>query len=161
MSTDSSTPVIVSLRPATGGDEPFLRQLYRSTLKQQMAAAGLPEAQIAGILDLQFKIQDLQYRQKYTDAAFDIVLSGEEPIGRLYVDRRERETKVIEISLLPDWRNKGIGSSLLQGILNERKKVQLCVEVANPALRLYFRLGFREEERSGIHLWLIWEPSRV
>ena len=125
-----------------------------------MAAAGLPEAQIAGILNQQFEIQDLQYRQQYSNAAFYIALSGEEPVGRLYIERRELKTEVIEISLLPDWRNRGIGSFLLKGIMSEGKTVRLCVEAANPALRLYSRLGFREYEKSDLHVRLVWEPDR-
>ena len=52
----------------------------------------------------------------------------------------------ISIALLPDYRGMGIGSELinrlLQKISNEYDAVSLSVSAANPAKRLYERLGF-------------------
>lgn len=52
----------------------------------------------------------------------------------------------ISIAVLPDYRGKGIGSELmdrlLQKISNDYEAVSLSVSADNPAKRLYERLGF-------------------
>lgn len=54
----------------------------------------------------------------------------------------------LAISLLPEWRGKGIGTRLLDSILVALRgrgyaRVSLSVQKANRALRLYERAGFR------------------
>ncbi len=60
----------------------------------------------------------------------------------------DQNTPSLAISLLPSWRGMGIGTSLLKGMLSLLKKrgyvhVSLSVQKANPAQKLYKRLGFR------------------
>jgi ribosomal protein S18 acetylase RimI-like enzyme len=44
--------------------------------------------------------------------------------------------------LLPDYRNKGIGSLLVAQLLEGVDAASLSCDPANPARRLYIRLGF-------------------
>ena len=57
-----------------------------------------------------------------------------------------RQIPEISIALLPDYRGMGIGSELINRLLqkfsNEYEAVSLSVSAANPAKRLYERLGF-------------------
>ena len=57
---------------------------------------------------------------------------------------------LIEISLLPEQRGKGVGAQLIEGVIAEAtsagKRVSLTVEQQNPAIRLYQRLGFTTVE---------------
>ena len=82
---------------------------------------------------------------------------------RIYVDRTEDEIRVIDISLLPEFRNQGIGSALLQGVLGEaaesNRAVHLSVVEGNPARRLYQRLGFVQIGESGFYHSLEWRPQ--
>ena len=57
------------------------------------------------------------------------------------------ETPSLAISVLPPWRGQGIGTRLLTALLKRLRSqnvraVSLSVQVANPALHLYQRLGF-------------------
>ena len=47
-----------------------------------------------------------------------IVRDGED-IGRLYVDHRTHEIRIVDIALLPAHRNQGIGRALVQAVLDE------------------------------------------
>ena len=81
-----------------------------------------------------------------------------EPAGRLYVARWEDEIRVMDIALLPEHRGAGIGTRLLRDLLDEAeasgKKVTVHVELNNPALTLYQRLGFRPVAERGVYLLL-------
>ena len=80
------------------------------------------------------------------------------------MDRNAEEIRLIDIALLPEYRNQGIGSCFLKEILSEASStglpVHIHVEVFNEsALRLYRRLGFQEIATQGVHLLLEWSPD--
>jgi predicted GNAT family acetyltransferase len=86
-----------------------------------------------------------------------------EAVGRLYVARWPEEIRIIDIALLPQHRNGGIGSSLLADLCREAaaagKPVTIHVERFNPALGLYHRLGFVPIADKGVYLLLQWSPG--
>ena len=120
------------------------------------------EATKRRFLRMQFEAQDRWYREQMPDTSFDVVLVGGEPAGRLYVDRREDEIRIVDIALLPEHRGHGIGTRLLRQLLAEADatatRVTIHVERFNPALRLYERLGFREIADRGVYLLLERQP---
>ena len=93
-----------------------------------------------------------------------LVLLNELPVGRLYVSRCEKEIRIIDISLLPQYRRAGIGSLLLNDILaesvNTDRPVAIHVEQFNPAMRLYERLGFKRAGEVGVYFRMEWIPVR-
>ena len=148
----------LSLRPIEAGDAPFLRALYGSTREAELALTGWNEAQKEALVAMQFEAQHRYYQEHYAGASFDLVMVGGEPIGRLYVARWEDQIRVIDISLLPAWRGRGLGSRLLGALFDEGRgaalPVTIHVERFNPALRLYERLGFRAIGEHGVY-WLM------
>jgi len=111
----------------------------------------------------QFEAQDKWYRGNYRAAEFSVILLDEEPVGRLYLARWKEEIRIMDIALLPDFRGRGIGSSLMETLLEEGRssgrKVSIHVEKFNPALRWYERLGFEMKEDKGVYLFLEWSPK--
>jgi ribosomal protein S18 acetylase RimI-like enzyme len=113
---------------------------------------------------MQFDAQDRDYRARFPDARFDVVDRDGAPIGRLIVERGEDEIRILDIALLPEHRGAGGGSALLRDLLAEAaassKRVAIHVERANPARRLYERLGFRvEADDDAIYLFMLWRPE--
>ena len=153
----------VTLRPARREDEEFLNRLYASTRTEELAPMPWSEAQKRAFLEMQFQAQHQYYHEHYRDANFDIIELDEQPIGRLYVARWEDEIRLMDIALLPKYRNQGIGTSLMSGLLDEAaqagKPVRIHVEPFNPALRLYQRLGFTKLEERGLYWFMEWSPS--
>ena len=100
------------------------------------------------------------YQEHYAGAAFDVILVDGQPAGRLYVAREEDEIRIVDIALLPEYRNRGIGTTLLRGLQSEAaaagKPLRIHVERFNPALRLYERLGFRRSTDRGVYLFMEW-----
>lgn len=136
----------ISLRPPLPGDREFLFQLYASTREEEFSALGWNAAQLETFLQMQFAAQQQWYATAYPGAEQQIVLLDAAPIGRMIIDMGESMTTLVDISLLPAHRNRGIGRVLLRGLLERcgasRTKVKLQVLKKNPAARLYERLGF-------------------
>ena len=150
------------LRPAGPGDADVLYRIYASTREDELAVVPWDAAQKDAFLRMQFAAQDRYYHANFPAASYDLIVDGEEVLGRLYVDRGETAWNVIDLALLPDHRGKGIGTELLTQILADAgaaaKPVQMHAERFNPAQRLYDRLGFRQIADQGVYLLLEWSP---
>jgi len=156
----SSPQPEVSFRPVEPGDGEFLQSLYASTREAEMALVPWSDKEKEAFLRMQFEAQDKYYREQFRDAEFSVMKLAGRPIGRLYVDRREDEIRIIDIALLPEHRGKGIGSRVMKSLLDEGKNsgkpVRIHVEKNNPALRLYHRLGFTKIEDRGVYDLMEW-----
>ena len=151
---------IVNLRPIRQDDEPFLFKLYASTREEELKLVPWNEQQKVAFLQMQFAAQHNYYQEQFSDANFSIIEQKNKPIGRLYLDYRSKEVRIIDITILSEYRNQGIGSQLLQDILisaTERDlPVRISVEQNNPALNLYNRLGFKKMGDTGIYFLMEW-----
>ena len=136
----------LEFRPVVDSDLPFLEALYAST-RDDITTVPWSAEDKRRLLSMQFHAQHEHYRRYFPRAQFDIILCQDRPVGRLYVDRTSEEHRLIDIALLPDSRGRGLGSAVIEALLEEaaraRKSVRLRVEPHNPAARLYQRLGFR------------------
>ena len=153
----------LAFRPIRPEDHDFLRRLYASTREEELATvADWTAEQKEAFLRQQFEAQHVHYQKYYPEASFDLILEDGEPVGRLYVSRWELEIRLVDISLVPAARGRGLGTALLRDLLaegeREGKAVSIHVERFNPALRLYRRLGFREIEEKGPYFLMEWRP---
>jgi ribosomal protein S18 acetylase RimI-like enzyme len=154
---------MVSLRPITPEDVPFLAAVYASTRWDELAPTGWSDEEKAVFCRRQFDAQSAHYREHYPGAAFEIIEKDGRGIGRLYVARWEKEIRIVDISLLPEFRGTGLGTKMLRDLQEEArasgKSLTIHVERFNPALGLYQRLGFREVEDKGVYLLMRWESD--
>ncbi len=156
----------ITFRPARLEDPEDMNFLYRvfaSTRMEELSVVDWTPEQLEDFLQMQFYAQHKYYQEHFTKAAYDLILLKEHPIGRLYLDRRKGEMSIIDIALLPEHRGKGIGRALMEDILAEgqttNRKVCIHVEKNNPALRLYNRLGFKEDGEVGPYYYMEWRPE--
>jgi ribosomal protein S18 acetylase RimI-like enzyme len=156
-------PPAATFRPVEPGDEELLYRIYASTRTEELAPVPWTEAQKEAFLRMQFRAQSLDYAANYAGAALLIILVAGLPAGRLYVERRDDELRIIDIALLPEHRGAGVGGAILRDLLAEAaatgKVVRIHVERMNPALRLYERLGFRPIGDHGIYLLMEWTAA--
>jgi ribosomal protein S18 acetylase RimI-like enzyme len=154
---------MIGVRPATQDDEAFLRELYASTRTDELALVDWSDDQKAAFVRLQFAAQHRFYHAQFANAAFGVVLFNGDAVGRLDVARWPAEIRLIDMTLLPEYRNCGIGSLLIGQLLAEAartgKRVSLHVARGNPASRLYTRLGFRAVADEGVYLLMEWARS--
>lgn len=148
----------LSSRAATEDDQSFLQQLFASTRPQEMAFFGDNEDQKRAFISMQFSILP----RSYPEAEHTIILAGNVPVGRTIIDRTSDELRLVDIALLPDFRNSGIGALMVQQLLDEGRQrdlpVRLHVFKYSDAVRLYERLGFRLVEDDGSYLKMEWLP---
>ncbi len=151
-----------SLRPAVDADREVLLAIYTSTRESELAILAWSEERKREFLELQSRFQDLQYRSRYPDAAFDVVVSRGRAAGRLYVDRSGPGIHVIDVALLPAHRGSGLGTALLEVIVSEAdatgRTLTLSVEGQNRVRSLYERLGFRAVEETGVYVRMERDP---
>ena len=154
-----------SLRPIQDDDWEFVYQVYASTRQDELKPVPWSDAEKENFLRFQFHAQRTYYDEHFADAEFSIIEHHSKPVGRLYIDRRENEIRLVDIALLPETRGKGVGSAIMADILAEGERkgllVRIHVEHNNPAMRLYDRLGFEKIEEQGVYWLMEWTPESL
>jgi ribosomal protein S18 acetylase RimI-like enzyme len=149
----------ITVRPEQPADEAFLFELYASTRREELDAWGWPAEARKAFLTMQFKASQ-NHRIIFPDADFQIVLLDKVNAGRFVVNRSRENLRIVDIALLPEYRNAGVGSALLQKTFGEaaacKKPLRLRVLKGNRAERLYRRLGFETIEENELHLEMEW-----
>lgn len=139
----------VSVRDVTSDDFGHLVDIYRSTREQELNLTNWDENQKSLFIKSQFDAQDFHYKKYYSDARFWMIERKGEIAGRLYLNVSD-QMRIIDIALLPSFRNTGLGTSILKDLQMLAKDlgvpVSIHVEQFNPARNLYKRLGFMEKE---------------
>ncbi|UOK70410.1 GNAT family N-acetyltransferase [Ancylobacter polymorphus] len=152
----------VSLRREAPDDAPFLAALFASVRGPEFEGNGWPDEVRDAFLADQFRLQVIHYARFYAGAEFLIVERQGVPIGRLYIHRSSGDHRIVDISLLPEARNQGIGGALLDMACAEADRlgrpVSIHVEKNNPAQRLYRRKGFTPAGESGPSWLMIRAP---
>lgn len=152
-----------TLRPVGTADDSFLLKIYGSVRAAEMAQAPWSDEQKEAFLRMQFEAQQLHYRTHNPNSTHDIILLDGQPAGRLYVARREHEIRILDITILPQHRNQGVGTPFIENLMREAalegKPLTIYVESFNPSLRLFKRLGFEKVEDDGINYLMQWRQD--
>lgn len=109
----------IKLRPAEPADEAFLLRLYASTRAAELALVPWDAAQREFFVSLQATAQRQHYRAEYPAAEELLILLDEQPAGRLYIDRRAAEIRLLDFALLPEQHASPAGPQLLHLLLEE------------------------------------------
>ena len=151
-----------TLRPVRDEDWELLYRVYASTRQDELSAVPWSDGEKEAFLRFQFGAQRTYYAEVFSEADYYVVELEGEPVGRLYLDRRDDEIRLIDIALLGEYRGRGLGGELMADVLAEGSRkdlaVRIHVEHNNPAMRLYQRLGFRRIEEQGVYWLMEWRP---
>jgi ribosomal protein S18 acetylase RimI-like enzyme len=127
--------VMLSYRRATLDDLSFLIQLRRLTMSEHLQKAGL-------------HLTEQQHQEKVQEFFNDtqIILLNNKAVGALKLGLFSSSLHIRQFQISPKMQGKGIGSRVLQDVINRAIKIQqpitLNVLLANPAKGLYLRHGF-------------------
>jgi N-acetylglutamate synthase-like GNAT family acetyltransferase len=145
----------ITLRDATAQDEQFLVEVYASTRAAELAMVPWTDEQKTVFVKFQFDAQDSYYRAQFPAAQFQIIMNDGEPVGRLYVLREDEQIRILDITIAPNRRGGGVGSSVIGELLNEatdtQRSLTIWVEKDNPSQSLFRRKGFLVTQEDGFN----------
>src|SRR5262249_40916518 len=111
METNNSDPSgQVSLRATLEDEQAFLVQVNARRRAEELAMTNWDVAQRDAFVEMQFAAQQAHYRNRFPQAEQQIVESGGQPVGRLYVACLEDQIRILDITILPEFRGRGIGT---------------------------------------------------
>lgn len=153
-------------RPEAPDDAAFLEALYVSVRWEEVQALPWPDDARRAFLRSQFAAQRTHYAAAWRESSgFHLLLDEGRPIGRLYLHDTGTDIRVIDISLVPERRGRGIGGALLAAVLeaaaSSGRTASIHVEQFNPAQRLYRRLGFRDVHQDGPYILMRFGDAAV
>jgi ribosomal protein S18 acetylase RimI-like enzyme len=151
----------VTLRASRPDDAEFLLGVYGSTREEELSVVDWSDADRDAFLRQQFTAQDAYWRSIRPNADWDVVEVGGRLAGRFYVDRMYDGIRIVDIALAVEFRDRGIGGSLIADVQAEAggRCVTIHVERGNRARALYERLGFVQIDSTGVYDLLEWRAS--
>ena len=154
----------ITLRPATPEDAGFLLEVYKSSRGDDLRGLGWSEDRINEFLSMQYEAQRTFEDKDHQPATNEVILCSSRPVGRLFVDYRVDEIRCLDVALLPEFRNQGLGTFLLRRLQKRaeasHKPLRLQVIRFNRAVSLFERLGFVRTSETGTHLQMEWTSAR-
>jgi len=153
----------LAVRPALPQDEGFLWDLYYAVRAPEFAPVAMPAAQKMELIRMQFRGQMASYAAQFPNSCYHIVLLDGQSIGRLWVARNDTEYTLVDVAILPELRNKGIGSALVGRLQQEAQQAKLPIASTvfrfNPgSLRFHQRHGFQIVREDIMYYYMQWVP---
>lgn len=152
------------LRQVAEHDDEFLLSVYYSTRAEELAQATWQPGQREAFVKWQYEMQRAEYQARYPDAEYDVVLVDDQPAGRIWIGRDAEEIRLLDIALLPEFQNCGVGTLLLRWLIDEAKAANKALRhmvfvMNNDAHRFYERLGFVVIEEFGAYKHMEWKSE--
>lgn len=146
----------ITLRTVSAADDEFLLSVYHSTREEELAQATWEPGQKEFFVRWQFELQRREYDSRFPSAEYDVILIDDKPAGRIWIGTDDDEIRLLDIALLPEFQNQGVGTFLLSLLIEEatraNKRLRHMVFVHNnEAHRFYERLGFLVIEDLGAY----------
>ena len=153
----------LALRDEDDGDRALVRHLFETGLGAPLFCCGLPSVVVRQLITQQLVARERGHATNHPLARRHIVLEDGRPVGRLSVDRAGHPWYIVDVTVLPGARGRGIASELLARLKAEARAVGAAIELHvaedSPALRLYLRNDFAVTAAEGPDLRMRWAPS--
>lgn len=143
-------------RAVQDSDEALLRALYAATREFELSQVPFTPEQIQAFLTMQFEAQRNHYSANYPQGIHQVICVDDVPVGRVWTAELEDELRIIDITLLPKWRGRGVGAGVLRGLIAQceslAKPLRVWVEVWNPSQAVFQHLGFQAAKTDGVNV---------
>lgn len=155
---------LIELRPVVAYDDAFLLRVYASTRADELAQVPWSDEQKREFVEMQYRAQTADYQERFPGTDHSIIVVDGVPVGRIWVGRWDDEIRLLDITILPDRRDRGTGGVLLAELIDEArtagKPLRHSVFKSNEAaLRFYRRLGFEVLEDFEIYVLMEWTDA--
>lgn len=153
----------VEKRPVELGDASYLLELYASTRRAEMDVVPWTEQQKTDFVQMQFTAQKTDYESRFPGALHSILYVDGRRVGRIWIDKRPDEVRLLDITIHPSEQNKGIGSAVIEDMQSKATTaLRHSVYKVNQAARLFYeRHGFAVIEDFEAYVLMEWKPKRV
>ena len=144
--------MILELREAVESDQPFLWEMLYLAVFVSPGAPPMPRSILR-------EPAISRYVEGWGTRAGDsglIALGDGEPVGGAWLrcfsaanpgyGFVDEKTPELSVAVLPEYRGIGIGSRLVEQLIEYTETSSLSCDPANPAWRLYLRLGFEPQQ---------------
>ena len=128
--SDASQPTSISLRVAVAADETVLFDVYASARCEEVQAWGWTPEQQRIFLRMQFDARRRSYRAEWPEAVESIVLEDDTPVGGMMVARSSAELRLLDIAVLSQHRNRGLGSRLILDLIHAAAEAKLPLRLS-------------------------------
>jgi len=146
-------------------EDSFLYELYASTRADELALWGWEQPAAEAFLRMQWNAQRQSYSLQFPDADELLITVGGQHAGRCLLHKTRSGMRIVDIALLPQYRDQGVGSRVIRRLMEEAGRsglpVELHVSAANRARRLYERLGFEAISTSDLYIAMRWMPNSI
>ena len=154
----------LEVRPVAASDDEFLLSVYASTRADELSQTDWSEEQKTTFLRWQFDMQRREYNARFPAAAYSLILVDQQPAGRIWVGEDNEQVRLLDIALLSEFQNRGVGTTLLRRLIDysvgEGKILRHMVFVLNNnAERFYERMGFTTIDDLGAYKHMEWRAS--
>ncbi len=153
----------ITLRPVSDDDHDLLLRIYAASREIELSMVPWDAEVKRTFIEHQLNAQTAYYREHYADATHDLILLNGKPAGRLYVDRRPETIAILDITVLPEYRKRGIGTTLIKQLRDEAgasgRRVTVYIETFNPSQKLFRDLGFDAIAEEGVNLKFEWKSG--
>jgi GNAT superfamily N-acetyltransferase len=145
---------MIHVRQARVSDHRFLKDLHHAAYRD--------------VVTLQFgdwieSEQDVWFEKSLFEAEYRIVESDGSPVGAIGVRDHSDHIALVEMQVLPQYQNMGIGSELLGLELKRAVELDLPVRLRvlrqNRARQFYARNGFALAGETDTHCLMTWRPD--
>ncbi len=155
----------VALRDVLPADEEFLLAVYTSTRADELAQVNWAPGQKEVFVRWQFDLQRKEYDTRYPQARYQVVLVNNQPAGRIWIGEDETQIRLLDIGLLEEFQNSGVGTILVKELIAEAVKKNkplrhMVFVLNNNAHRFYERLGFVTIEDLGGYKHMEWRATK-
>jgi len=135
----------LSFIQACDNDRAYLLSLRKLTMLEHFEKSG------------QF-LTDSQHAFRLNDAydCFYLIYHGDDVIGALKYQEMPDFFEIMQLQIHPNYQGKGFGSKVMHAIIEQAgsKYLTLTVLKANPAIKLYQRLGFIITGEDEFEYWM-------
>jgi GNAT superfamily N-acetyltransferase len=155
----------VALRQVTAEDEEFLLAVYASSREDELAQVQWAEGQKEAFVRWQFEMQRREYDARFPDARYEVIVVDGRPAGRIWLGTDDEQLHLLDIALLKEFQNRGVGTLLLRRLMDEAAGANkflrhMVFALNNDAHRFYERLGFLVIEDLGGYKHMEWKKQQ-
>lgn len=161
---------LLKLRPIRPEDEPALRELRGQLDVERLGLqywAPEEQAMAERLIKHQYAAHEAHFKRMKRDwDTRDCVIELDGVVvGRFIVRQDAKEVYLADITVNSAHRGKGLGQAVLEAVMGEcvqsKRVLRLHVDLNNPALQFYTRLGFRAVEHHALYCLMEWVPATM